>query len=162
MSHYRPELGQMFFGNPAGEFEMPEYACSLLVGVLDEFGRVFWNQHQKSWDRDEAVTMGGVTFRPYWWGDDNAPEAALPNLQLEGDLVEIRWYKHSKRGQSCNHVLTPGQWAAWHDRVMRALKLSDYERDSLGRTHPDEAYDWYAEPSPAVDAVDPQVRTSSD
>lgn len=156
---YQPELGQMLFGNPTGEYEMPEYAGSLLHGLLNEFERIFRNMNQKQWDRDEPVSFNGVYFRPYWWGDENAPEASLPNFGLDGDGIEIRWYKHPGRGLSVTHDLTPGQWAAWHDRVARALHLHEWNREAERHgvhegngsriagdmLHPDDVYHWYVE-----------------
>lgn len=74
----------------------------------------------------------------------------MPNFQLDGDPIEVRWYKHARRGQSVNYDLTPGQWAAWHDRIIRALKMHEYERDSIGMRHPDECYQWHVEPAPVI------------
>jgi len=146
MIYYQPEIGQLLFGNPMGGFEMPPYACSMLTGLLDNFDQVYWNQHQHEWQRDACVEIGPVYFRPYWWGDDDTPEAGLPNFGLTDDPVEIRWYKHAKRGQSVNMDLTPGQWAAWHDRVYRAMMMIEYERNRGIMTHPDECYHWHIEP----------------
>ena len=155
MTQYQPEIGQAFFGNPTGEFEVPPYACSLLSGVLSHLDRVFWIVYQRVRPDDEACSVGGLVYRPYCW--DDGPDAELPNLQLTGDLVEVRWYKHPGRGQTVNVEMTPGQWAAWHDRLVRALKIHDHEREEvpLG-THPDECYRWHVEPL-AVEAGEAQA-----
>lgn len=144
MAEYTPEVGQMLFGNPTGAFDMPPYACSMLHGLLKHFDRIYWNKHQKEWQRDENTELGPVYFRPYFWGDDDDPRVAEANFGIAGDPVEIRWYKHPARGQSVNMEMTPGQWAAWHDRVYRALSLFEHEPRYM--THPDEVYHWHVEP----------------
>ena len=143
-----PEVGQLLFGNPMGEFEMPPYACSMLHGLLQQFDRIYWNEHQREWNRDAHVMLGSVYFRPYYWGDDDA-ESDLPNFGITGDPVGIRWYKHPGRGQTANVELTPRQWAAWHDRVYRALSQHEYERWSMRSPgtmlNPDTVYTWCTE-----------------
>lgn len=47
----------------------------------------------------------------------------LPNFAF-GD-VEIRWYKHSRRGLSVNRPLTADEWRAWLNEVMAAIRSAD-------------------------------------
>ena len=113
-----PELGQILFGNPTGEYAAPEAGDALVEGILSEIERVFWNLRQREWDRYEDPTIPGVEFRPYYWGDDEA-EAEKPNLAFGG--VEIRWYKYPGRGSSCNRDLTPAEWFAWFHACIQAV-----------------------------------------
>lgn len=125
MNTYTPELGQMVYGNPTGAHKMPYYAESLVLHVLDQIERVYWNQQQCDWDRFDDPEISGITFRPYWWGEDDAPEAALPNFVCEG--VEIRWYKHPGRGMSCDREMTPAEWCGWFDRCMDYVRKHELE-----------------------------------
>lgn len=120
MSIYQPELGQMMFGNPTGQYEVPNYADALIRDLIhNDIDTVFWNINQRKWDEYDDPAIPGVVFRQYWWGDENAPEAALPNFAFRG--VEIRWYKHPGRGMSCNQNLTPAQWAEWYEECHKAI-----------------------------------------
>lgn len=119
-----PELGQMLFGAPTGEYGTSELGDACVKHVLAEIDRVFWNRNQKKWDRYEDPKIPGVTFRPYYWGDDE-PEAALPNLTIDGSPVEIRWYKYPMRGGSVNLDLTPDAWQEWLNLSIRTIQKAD-------------------------------------
>lgn len=119
--NYEPEVGQAIFGSPTGKYAVPDYAESLVFGVLREFDRVYWNIHQKAHE-DTTADLGGVSYRAYWWGDQDAPGAALPNLAIDGDDVEVRWYKYPGRGMSVNRSMTPSDWIKWHDVALTLLR----------------------------------------
>lgn len=63
--------------------------------------------------------------------DDHAQDCQIvvPNFGIDGDPVEIRWYKYPGRGMSVNVQLTTDDWIAWRDRVTEALKFAEHERD---------------------------------
>lgn len=127
MSKYEPELGQALFGCPTGHFDVPDYGCALLEWLMKEIGRVFWNREQEEWDRYVDPRIDGIEYRPYYWGEDEAI-AALPNFKLTGEPFEIRWYKHSWRGLSCTHNLTPAQWVEWFNRGLALVHTVDEKR----------------------------------
>lgn len=121
------ELGQMVFGNPTGAYGMPLYADALLESLLSEIERVFWNTKQKEWDRFDDPEIPGVTFHPYYWGDD-LEKSSLPNFL--SDLFpaqEIRWYKHPGRGTSCTVEYTPAQWVEWYTAVHSQINKADVD-----------------------------------
>ena len=125
MSDYTPELGQMCFGNPTGEYEMPEYTVALFFGLWREIGRVYWNRNQEEFSNygSDDPEIPGIVVNAYWWGADDTPESARPNFTF-GD-VEIRWYKYPGRGMSCNVDWEPRQWVEWFDACLEKIQGSD-------------------------------------
>ena len=120
------ELGHLLFGHCEG-YEMPDYAAALVCAIVDKIETVFWNRNQYEWDRREDPRVPGLTFRPYYWGDDDS-EAALPNLVLEGwQDQEIRWYKHVGRDMMCTHNYTPDMWVKWFDAALATVRAADRE-----------------------------------
>lgn len=71
-----------------------------------------------------------MSYRAYWWGDEDAPDGALSNLAIDGDDVEVRWYKYPGRGMSVNRPMTPADWIAWHDLAVGLLR--DHDRKVCG------------------------------
>lgn len=133
---YMPELGQMAFGNPWGEFECPRFACALLDYLLVEIERVFWNQNQREWDRREDPQIFGIEFLPYYWWpgvygecpDELEERLALrPNFKLSGDDLAIRWYKSAGRGQTVNKQMTEQDWRIWFDKALALIDKADYD-----------------------------------
>ena len=121
----KPELGQMLFGNPTGSYGMPEYADALVRALLHEISRVYWNRNQKSWDDHADPAICGVEFRPYWWGDDEAPEATKPNLKFDHSEQEVRWYKRPGRGTSCTIEWGPLAWTEWFGAALKTIRAAD-------------------------------------
>lgn len=129
---YEPDLGQAFGGNPWEKHVMPEYAEALFEAIWKEIARVFWNMNQREFDPygTDDPKIPGFEVRSYWWGDENASEADLPNFVF-GD-VRIRWYKYPGRGMSANVSWDPVRWVEWFDSALAAIraheKLWDEER----------------------------------
>lgn len=122
---YTPELGQAFFGCSWDENAVPEYAEALFFGVWKEIARVFWNVNQREFDSRgvDDPKIEGFDVRPYWWGDEDAPEADLPNFAF-GE-VKIRWYKYPGRGMSTNVDWDPARWVAWFDSALVAVRAHE-------------------------------------
>ena len=99
---YEPELGQMCFGNPTGEYE-----CSVEIGVLLEAIGALIELTTGTVDPtgNNGAEYKNDTFemRSYYWGEDEAMQDA-PNFKY-GD-IEIRWYKYCHRGMSANFCIT--------------------------------------------------------
>lgn len=122
----KPELGQLMFGNPTGDYGTKPFADALVDGLLNEIGRVFWNVNQKEWDRFEDPKIPGLTYHPYYWGDDET-ESKKPNLAFDFSPQEIRWYKHPGRGQSCTLEWTPTEWADWYEKALNLICKADID-----------------------------------
>lgn len=107
------------------EFEVPEHGRALLMYLLSEIGRVYWNREQKEWDLSAMPDpkIPGLRVRPFNWADDNA----LPNFVF-GD-VEIRWYKHPGRGLSCNRDLDASGWIKWFGECLSAIQAEEAGRE---------------------------------
>lgn len=137
---YEPELGQMLFGNPTSEYEVPDYVEAFLAHVLREIDRVYWNTHQGRWDEGgEFTEWPFLQYRPYWWGDCDCEEghppdcpSVLPNLAFGG--VEVRWYKHFGRGMSTNTRQSEVEWRKWLDRCLEAIRQMDVDVLRRGST----------------------------
>lgn len=121
-----PEIGQMLFGAPTGDYGMPEYADALVHGLLSEIERVYWNLNQKEWDRYADPGLPGVEYHSYWWGDEDAPEAERPNLSF-GDGVEVRWYKYPGRGSTVNKKMSAADWCEWFTRAHALICKADLD-----------------------------------
>ena len=124
MPDYNAELGQAIFGCPTGCYVVPYYACALLEWLMKEIERVYWNREQEEWDRYADPKIEGIEFRPYYWGDDPVI-SEQPNFKLTKGKLEIRWYKHSCRGLSCTHDLSPGQWVYWFNKALAVIHASE-------------------------------------
>lgn len=120
--HYEPELGQLCFGNPTGEYPVPQYAAALISGIAAAIEIAFWNREQREWDRCEDPRIKGLVFRPYYWGDDDE-HAVLPNLEFEG--IEIRWYKYIGRGMSVNKALSEKEWCDWYTNLYNLIQKQE-------------------------------------
>jgi hypothetical protein len=118
------ELGQMIFGNPTGNFGTQNYQDALVLSLLEEIERVFWNRYQEEWNRYDDPKLVGVEFRPYYWGD-NEEEAAKPNLKFATSPQEIRWYKHPGRSMSVTIDWTPDEWVKWYEDAYQLILAND-------------------------------------
>lgn len=117
-----PELGQLAFGAPTGNYGTEEWQDALIEYLLEEIDRVFWNVNQKMWERED-LEMKGFQFREYCWTD--GPEADLPNLKFDFSPQEIRWYKHPGRGQSCMLKWDEKEWIKWFNEALKVIKKND-------------------------------------
>lgn len=118
------ELGQLMYGNPTGEYPTKNYQDALILSLLNEMDRVFWNKNQKEWDRFEDPCFVGVVFRPYYWGDDET-KAALPNLMFAFSDQEIRWYKHPGRSMSVKFDWSANEWLKWYEDAYQLILAND-------------------------------------
>lgn len=121
------ELGQIVFGNPVGKFETYNYQDALILSLISEMETVYWNKNQKEWDRYSDPGFVGITFRPYYWGD-NEEEAAKPNLTVAFSEQEIRWYKHPGRSMTVTLDWTPEQWADWYEKSYQLIWSNHHEK----------------------------------
>lgn len=132
---YEPELGQAAFGAPWGEYEVPAIGEEALRMVLDEMHRVYGNRYGKTPDfggNDGFVLPNDalgpdLQYRAYCWADCVCDETRLctcdvskPNLAFDG--VEFRWYKHARRGLSCNKQLSAKEWSKWLQKALNYLR----------------------------------------
>jgi hypothetical protein len=95
----------------------------LILHVLYDLGRVYWNINQKSFDEYTPVDWKWLVYRPYYWGDDEKI-MDLPNLEVGG--AKIFWYKHPGRGMYTDVDWNSDEWRRWINTVMN--DLSEYEK----------------------------------
>lgn len=120
---YQPELGQAAFGCPWGAYETGELGDACIAYVCREISRVYWNINQEEWDGRSDPEIAGLTWRPYWWGDEEDPEATKPNLE-HGD-VAIRWYKYPGRGQSVSKQMSADDWKSWLEGTLATVRAHE-------------------------------------
>ena len=125
---YTPTIAQYIYGTDWHKYEVPEYVSALFMAVKEEIERVVWNRDQKEWEGYDDPNIPGVTWRPYYWGDEDE-EAAKPNFVFDG--VEICWYKYPGRGMSTNIHQDALGWTEWFSRVIAAIRLVDWEDELL-------------------------------
>ena len=118
------ELGQALFGNPTGDYDLPEYAGAMWFVIWSEIARVYSNRTQQPFNIKYGTNpeIPGIEVRAYYWGADPI-EATKPNFTLEG--VEIRWYKYVGRGMTCNVQWTPDQWVTWFTKCLELIRAHD-------------------------------------
>jgi len=114
----------MMNGNPPGNYMTPEWVDALVIALLDEIERVYWNTHQEQWERYQEPNIKGLHFRAYYWGDDEV-EAAKPNLKFDFSEQDIRWYKHPGRSMSFSVEFTDREWIEWFQEGLRVIRASD-------------------------------------
>lgn len=113
---YEPELGQMCFGTPWNaidldiEFPDAEYFLCVLASLTGAESTTYADNFQ-----NDTFEM-----HPYWWGDEDAPEAERTNFKC-GD-VEIRWYKYIGRGMTTNTYQDEDAWKAMFAKCIWSLK----------------------------------------
>jgi hypothetical protein len=123
MKKYSPELGQLGFGNPFGEYVMDDFSIALTEYLFEEIGRIYWNINQKDWD-EEDPEIKGITYNPYYWGESPAKQK-LPNFKIKGSKQEIRWYKYPGRGQTCTIDFSPEEWKEWFESALKLIRKNE-------------------------------------
>ncbi len=114
------EIGQLVFGNPWGDHACPHWCDALVREILEQIDRVFWNRNQREWDKQEDPGIAGITYNPYYWGNDE-DQAARANL-AHGS-VEVRWYKYPKDMAGAALVLRVEQCCL---QLAREIKSFDF------------------------------------
>lgn len=103
---FRPELGQMLFGQPSQSFEAPEILEAVFDRIDCELSRVMWNVNQEEYaspfsnsgNRFECDTFNVHAYD--WVSDDQPWNFAWRDLR-------VSWYKRMGRGMSANMEVTP-------------------------------------------------------
>lgn len=109
---FEAPLGQLVCGNPWGALDfggLLDYVSGELYVLSEMLGRKNPDDQAHGclggeWGYGQDFKSDVFEMHPYWWGDENAPEAYRPNFKC-GDL-EVRWYKYIGRGMSVNRAVT--------------------------------------------------------
>ncbi len=115
-----PKLGQLCFGTYQSH-KTDDHAEALILALLKEISRVYWNINQREWHYEDPE-IPGLETRGYYWGDDEQ-EQRKPNLAYAG--VEISWYKYPGRSMSVNKELSVNEWAYWFYSALTCVR--DFE-----------------------------------
>lgn len=97
------ELGNLLFGHSRGTFIVDRKLERYFVEQLESLGfdAYGYTKEGKYGFQNEIFEV-----RPYWWGDDDALEATLPNFRYIPMNIEIRWYKYPLRDSYSNKPIT--------------------------------------------------------
>lgn len=103
---FRPEFGQMLFGQPSQSFAAPEILEAVFGRIDDELSRVMWNVNQEEYaspfsnsgNRFECDTF---KVHAYDWGSDDQP------WNFAWRDLRVSWYKYMGRGMSANMEVSP-------------------------------------------------------
>jgi len=115
-----PELGQIAFGNPTGDYGTEEWQDALIEYLIEEIKRVYWNKNQKELVDFDDCNLKEIEIRDYDWGEDEK-EKTKPNLKFNFSPQEIRCYKYFGRGQSCSLKWKANEWIDWFDKAMEVI-----------------------------------------
>jgi len=123
---YQPELGQLIFGHPHQEYEVPEIMVAVLLALHNEYRRVYWNRHKRECFSPFYNSGPEANFKTdvlevqaYDWGDDEQP------YNLAWRDLRISWYKHCERGPSSNLPITPEMAAQCLDECLASIRAMD-------------------------------------
>lgn len=82
------------------KFEVDRKFQERFCRMLDKMGY----EHYGIPYKDNPMTC--FTVRPYWWGDEDAEEAKLPNFEAPQIGLKLWWYKYPLRGSCCTIQFT--------------------------------------------------------
>ncbi len=94
---FEPELGNLFFGNSRGEYQLNR---SVWRREFMEF-RGFWDFLLEGKEFENEVFI----LRPYYWGEDETFRE-LPNFVHKRSGLSLEWYKHPYRDSYSNKKVT--------------------------------------------------------
>ena len=125
---FEPELGQMVFGQPWGEYRASNLLIAALESISTELDRVMWNIYQVEYDSPFENTANdfqcdAFEVDAYSWDDDIQP------YNFKWRDVEVKWYKYLGRGTSVNQELSNDKIAEMLDDCLGALRKYEAEHD---------------------------------
>lgn len=107
------EMGNLLFGNSRGKIALDrdifqDPFCQGLAYIgYDAYGQpnvLGWHPGTEPAVPPEHDDL--FIIRPYWWGDEDAPEAELPNFEVPSANLSIQWYKYALRDSYANREFT--------------------------------------------------------
>lgn len=123
---YKPELGQMIFGNPYQEHKGTGLLEAALGLMSDELERVMLNKGHHNYlspfsNTGNKYENSVFKVHAYDWGDEDQPW----NLKW-GDF-EVSWYKYYTRGLSCNKPPEPKLIEEMLDACLESVRREDVD-----------------------------------
>lgn len=142
MSTFTPEIGQMCFGQPWKEHEVPPILDAALEAIRAELQRVLWNLRQEGVDpfgnSAGSFRCPAFTVCAYSWND----ELSQPyNFKHQKSGLMVSWYKYMGRGMSASAAVSPDMAAdILQDCLvgLRAVEAGEHQFDEPG-LYPDGA-----------------------
>ena len=131
---FEPELGQGCFSNSTMlPVETPGYVTGGLVALGGMIGALRSKDEEEAWSLNPCNNVGPdanfenevFAMRAYCWCDGEVAghEEGCP-VNFETDGLRVSWYKHVRRGTSCDRQITAKEWQVIFVRC--AASLSDF------------------------------------
>lgn len=110
------------------DYPTEEFIDALVIYLLEEIRRVYWNVHQKEWNEYEELHWEGMEYRPFDWSD---PEEYKPNLKFAHSSQEIRWYKYPMRGGTFTIPFSPQEWQDWFEEALETIREVEERKKNI-------------------------------
>ena len=111
------ELGNLVFGHSRGNWSVPR-EDAYEQPLVELFEELLPECVPYGTDFDNDV----FTMRTYWWGDEDAPEAIMPNFLHKRTGLELRWYKYALRDSYMNREVSQEEWRQIMDECIASVK----------------------------------------
>lgn len=110
--------------NTSNKHKTKPYQDALILYLLDEIDRAYWNKREESWDGISDPKIPGVTFRYYYFGEDPV-ERLRPNFAFDFSPQEVTWFRHPGRNMKCALDWTSEGWVEWFDTALEVINSDD-------------------------------------
>lgn len=110
------EIGNMLFGHSRGIYEIDRIFQDRFQTLLKSAGYDGYGVEDGDWHSKSFIV------RPYWWGDDDAPEVDLPNFECPRLDLKIKWYKYPLRDSYSNIPFTEEMMCSLEEILSCELK----------------------------------------
>lgn len=94
------EIGNLLWGHSREQYSVPRKYQEYFGDMLEELG--FDRYGLPLFTEDRTFQNDVFAVRPYWWGDDDSPEAELPNFEYYPMHFKLHWYKYPLRDSYSN------------------------------------------------------------
>jgi len=132
---FTPELGQGIFSNSSMlSYEVPDYVTGGLAALGEMVGHSRSQDEEEAWSLNPCNNAGPsanfeneeFAMRSYCWcdGEVEGHEEGCPVNFEEETGFKVSWYKHVRRGSSCNRQITAKEWEEIFLRC--TVSLSDF------------------------------------
>ena len=123
---YKPELGQMCFGQPCQTYEVSQLLAAALDAIRARLDIAMWNINQKDYSSPFGNTGNSFVcdvfeVHAYEWNEENEQ-----SFNFKWKDIEVGWYKYLGRGMSVNREVKPEEIAVMLDECLAAIQ--EYEK----------------------------------
>lgn len=124
---FTPEIGQMVSGPAWSSTPTPDYVTDGLERLDAAYARhreANVNPHARTSNYGGTIKTETFTLIAYCWCDGERSgheDGCPPNFSHPASGFNATWYKHARRGQSCNRPITEDEWATIEADCLTAI-----------------------------------------